>query len=150
MVTTNHELPATNDDRETISDNRAVAMAIDTGESATNDDNNILTAVLKALELREETNASQKSYLSILNFGRGLYCKGNVELLNKWPRSWSACLDLMKQQGYKEPFTYYACLNADHPNKWSLLENSTDFCKHCNQPGTIHQSDSSSETVVWQ
>ena len=97
----------------------------------------ILISVLRIFELMEETNVSQKSFMNILNFGRDLYCKGDTAMIKKWPGSWSACLALLRKNGYKEPTTYYICLNSTHPNQWSILDNSVDVCKYCNQPGTI-------------
>ena len=78
----------------------------------------------------EETSASQKSFMN-------MYCKGDRNMIKEWPNSWSGCLALLRKNGYKEPVTYYICLNAMHPNQWSILDNSTDICKFCNQPGTI-------------
>ena len=45
----------------------------------------------------EETNASQKSFMNIQEFGRDLYS----EMIKKWPSSWSACLALLRMNGYK-------------------------------------------------
>ena len=99
--------------------------------------NDILVAVLRAFQLMEETNASHKSFMNILNFGRDLYCKGDPDIIKRWPNSWSMSLDLLKENGYKEPTTYYVCLNPSHYNQWSILNNSGDMCKYCNQPGSI-------------
>ncbi len=85
----------------------------------------------------EDTSGSQKNLLDILAFGRDLYCKGDSEIFNRWPSSWAACIRVLKDAGYKEPVTYYICLNASHPNLWSLLHNSTDTCQYCQKPGTI-------------
>jgi len=105
---------------------------MDMSETTTNDKNTVLiTAVHKAFELMEETSASQKSFLNILYVGRDLYCKGDPELILKWPESWSACLSLMKQHGYKEPLTYYALQPA------RLYRVS------------LHQFEPSSQTMVW-
>ena len=60
-----------------------------------------------------------------------------MEMIEKWPSSWSACLALLRMNGYKDPVTYYICLNAAHPTQWSILNDSASVCKHCNQPGTI-------------
>ena len=62
----------------------------------------------------EETNASEKSFMNILNFRRDLCCKGDMKMIEKWPSSWSACLALLRMNGYKDPVTYYICLNAEH------------------------------------
>ena len=89
----------------------------------------VLIAVLRTFELMEEANASQKSFMNILNFGRDMYCKGDHNMIRDWPSSWSGCLALLKKNGYKEPVAYYICLNAMHPNQWSILDNSADVCK---------------------
>ena len=107
---------------------------------------NVLIAVLRTFELMEEANASQKSFMNILHFGRDMYCKGNQNMIRAWPSSWSGYLVLLKNNGYKvllknngykEPVAYYICLNTMHPNQWTILDNSADLCKFCNQPGTI-------------
>ena len=85
----------------------------------------------------EETNAPQKSFMNILNFVKDLYYKGDTVIAKEWPGSWSACLTLIKEHGFKEPTAYYICLNPDHPNQWSMLNSSVDVCKYCNQPGAI-------------
>lgn len=97
----------------------------------------ILIAVLRTFEFMEETNASQKSFMNILNFGRDMYCIGDQNMIKEWPNSWSGCLALLRNNGYKEAVTHYICLNAIHPNQWSILDNFTNVCKFCNQPGTI-------------
>ena len=33
-----------------------------------------------------------------------------------------------KRNGYKEPSTYYICLNECHPNQWSILNTPGDLC----------------------
>ena len=103
-------------------------------------EDDILKAVLIAFELMDETNASQKSFMNILNYGRDLYCKaseGNEEITKQWPKSWSACMAILKENGYKEPSTYYICLNECHPNQWSVLNTPDDLCKYCKQQGSI-------------
>ena len=93
----------------------------DTTTATTDLQKDILVAVLKAFELLEESNASQKSIMNILNFGRDLYCRGDTEMINKWPSSWSACLALLRMNGYKEPVTYYICIikcSTSHPMEY--------------------------------
>jgi len=100
-------------------------------------DNDVAVAILKAFQLMEEVNGSQKNLLDIIGFGKELHCKGNVLFLSRWPNSWSACENVLKKAGYKEPLTYTACLNASHACLWSALKQSTELCKYCKQPGTI-------------
>ena len=87
-------------------------------------------------------SGSHKNLLDIIAFGRDLYYKGhgthdspaNFKL---WPTSWSACINILKEFGYKEPRTYYICLDASHQNLWSTMDSATDLCQYCQKPGTI-------------
>ena len=72
--------------------------------------------------------------MDILNFGTDMYCKGNADVLKKWPKSWYACMTVLKEKGYKDPKTYYICINESHPTQWSILNHSTDACQYCGQP----------------
>ena len=107
------------------------------GSESTDIENDILVAVLRAFQLTEEANGSQKSFMDILNFGRDMYCKGDADILKKWPKSWSACMAILKEKGYKDPKTHYICINESHPTQWSILNHSTDVCQYCGQPGSI-------------
>jgi len=97
----------------------------------------IVVSILRAFEILEEINGSQNSFLNVLKFGRDLYCKNNQSLLRRWPTTWSACMNILKEAGYKEPTTYYVCLDESHPNLWNLMHNPHDVCKHCRKAGTI-------------
>ena len=99
----------------------------------------IAIAVLKAFDLLEKIDGSQKNLLDILAFGRDLYCKGHTstDYLKLWPTTWSACAEILKDYGYKEPITYFYCLNDVHPFLWSLMKISSDLCQHCQKPGLI-------------
>ena len=57
---------------------------------------------------------SQTNLLQLVAYGRDLYCKDDVQTLSRWPRSWTACMRMLKYAGYKEPITYYVCLDASH------------------------------------
>ena len=72
----------------------------------------VLISVLRAFELLEEMNGSQKNFLNVLKFGRDMYCKNDQSLLRLWPTTWSACMNVLKEAGYKEPTLYYVCLNG--------------------------------------
>ena len=103
-------------------------------------EDDILKAILRAFGLMDETNVSQKSFMNILNYGKDLYCeasKGNEEITKQWPKSWSACMAILKENGYKEPSTYYICINEYHPNQWSILNTTDDLCKYCKQQDSI-------------
>ena len=93
--------------------------------------------VLKAFQLMEDMKGSHKNLLEIVNYGKELYCKGNSELLSRWPTSWNACMGLLRKAGYKEPITYYVCLNTGHQCFWSITDSATDTCKYCNKKGEI-------------
>ena len=93
---------------------------------------------MKAFQLMEEMKGSQKNLLDIISFGRDLYCKNHgTSDIHLWPKTWLSCVTILKDFGYKEPLTYYICLNESHPYLWSIMHNSTELCKHCHQPGSI-------------
>ena len=102
----------------------------------------VALAVLKAFKLLEEMNGSHKNLIDILAFGRDLYCSGasvpNSSCTFKlWPTTWSACINILKEFGYTEPRTYHICLDGSHQNLWSAMDNPTDLCRYCQNPGTI-------------
>ena len=102
-----------------------------------NVESHVVVAVIRAITLCDNMSGSQKDFLSILEYGRDLYYKGDNNLLSKWPTSMAACIQILKKAGYKEPHTYYVCLDASHPCLWSTLENVHQLCKYCSKPGTI-------------
>lgn len=113
-----------------------------TTHSRTDVKKEVAIAVLKAFQLLEEMNGSHKNLLDILAFGRDLYCKGacadvSSSSFKLWPTTWSASINILKEFGYKEPRSYYICLNESHPNLWSMMENPTNLCQYCQNPGTI-------------
>lgn len=92
-------------------------------------------------------NATVLSDEATLRFGlniekdiviRDLYCKGDSEMLAKWPSSINACMKLLKSAGYKDPSTYYICLDKSHPGLWSIMEKADSICKYCSKCGTIN------------
>ena len=112
-----------NEELEIVSANAEVGQDVDS---------DVFLAVMKAFKLQDNNN-----FMDIIKFGRDLYCKGDPTLLQKWPKTWSACMKVIKDAGYKDPITYYVCLNQCHPNLWSLLSSQSDCCKYCHKPGTI-------------
>ena len=66
-----------------------------------------------------------------------MYCKNNQSLLRCWPTTWLGCMNVLKEAGYKEPSTYYVCLDESHPNLWDSMNNPHDVCKYCRKAGTI-------------
>jgi len=107
-------------------------------ESTTNEnyDAEIVQAVLKAFEIAEEMSASQKNLMEIIEYGRDLHCQGNTEKLNRWPKNYAACLQVLRNAGYKDPTIYRVCLNEAHPNLWSIKD-QTENCQYCGQQGPI-------------
>ena len=126
------------DDTSTIPpDLPAAAVQIDETTTPTIIDNDIAVAILKAFQLMEDMKGSHENLIDIVNYGKELYCKGNSDLLNRWPTSWSACISVLKKAGYTEPITFYACLNPAHQCFWSITDKAKDVCKYCNQKGSI-------------
>lgn len=100
-------------------------------------DKDIVVSVLKAFELLEEINGSQKNFIDVLKFGRDLYCKNYQTLLKRWPTTWPGCMNILKEAGYKDPATYHVFLDESHPNLWDSMNTPSDVCKYCRKPGTI-------------
>jgi len=101
-----------------------------------NDDAQIVQAVLKAFGLAEEMSASQKNLMDIIQYERDLYCQGNSEKLNRWPSNYAACLQVLRNAGYKDPIIYRICLNEAHHNLWSINHPLAN-CQYCGQQGSI-------------
>ena len=94
----------------------------------------IAISVLEAFQLLEEMSRSHKNLLGNIAFGRDLYYKGSsahgsTANFKLWPTSWSACINILKEFGYKEPRAYYICLDASHQNLWSTKDSPTDLCQ---------------------
>ena len=58
-------------------------------------------------------------------------------MIDMWPTTWTACIQILKNAGYKEPVTYYICLDRSHPNLWSTMTNPVDICQYCEKAGLI-------------
>ena len=100
-------------------------------------DKDVTEAVFKAFNMMEEMGGSQKNLLDMICFERDLYCKYAPELADQWPKTWTECMHILMRAGYKDPKTYYICLDESHPYVWSTLDNSRDICHYCDKPGTI-------------
>ena len=70
--------------------------------------NDILKAVIKAMEINDEVCGSQQNFLSILQYGKELYCKGGTALQELWPNTWQGAVRLMERNGYKSPKDLFA------------------------------------------
>ena len=90
------------------------------GEDSESD---IVVAILRAFKIVEEMGGSQKNLLDIVTYGKDLYCKGDLDMLNRWPTTWTACMRILKDAGYKEPIAYYVYLDNSHFTLWSVLKN---------------------------
>ena len=90
--------------------------------------NDIIKAVTKAFQLNDDVNGSQQNLLNILEYGKELYCKGDLLLQEQWPKTWQGCVHLIEQNGYKGPKTMYVCLNDHHPCAYSIMNASTEEC----------------------
>ena len=99
--------------------------------------NDIAIAVLRAFGIMDDMGRSQKNMLQILEFGKECYCKGNHEMSESWPNSWSTCMKTLVKAGYKDPNTHYICLNESHPNLWNISNSSKQLCRFCNQVPSI-------------
>ena len=100
-------------------------------------DSDVVLAVLRAFSLAEEMGASQKNLMDIVNFGRDLHCQGDIDRINRWPKNYSACLQVLRNAGYRDPITYHVCLSETHPNLWCSLQHPMTQCQYCGQQASI-------------
>ena len=100
-------------------------------------EDDITGAIIKAFCMIDDMGGSQKNLMEVITFGRDLYCKQSTEAKNMWPKNYSACLQVLRRAGYKDPVKYHVCLNESHPTRWSLSLNQNDKCQYCNQPRSI-------------
>ena len=87
----------------------------------------VIKAVLNAMSLNEEVNGSQRNFMSILDYGKKLYCNGanDPSLKEYWPSSWQSSIQLLKDNGYKDPKEFFICLGDDHPCSYDIMDSST-------------------------
>ena len=129
---------STSDYNESDSRNDVVAGSDNTNpHDRTCVDGDIVLAVLKAFSLADEMGASQKNLMDIVNYGRDLYCQGDMERINRWPKNYSACLQVLRNAGYRDPVTYHVCLSETHPNLWCSLQHPMAQCQYCGQQASI-------------
>jgi len=74
-------------------------------------DADILKSVLKAFNLAKEMGALQKNFMDIVMFERDLYYQGIIDKVNRWPKNYSTCMQVLWNAGYTNPVTYHVCLN---------------------------------------
>ena len=93
----------------------------------------VIKAVLNAMSLNEEVNGSQRNFMSILDYGKNLYCNGanDSSLKEYWPTSWQSSMQLLKDNGYKDPKEFFICLSDDHPCSYDIMDCSTKQCRYC-------------------
>ena len=78
-------------------------------------DKTIVKAVVKAMQIMENTKASQNSFQDILDFEKELFCEGlgeecDMDIDNSvWPSSWEEAQVVLCRVGYKNPKGYYVC-----------------------------------------
>lgn len=162
--TNGHSSDANSDDEIDMLD-PPDAIIDEMGEAATieadvednlNLDHFIVKAVLKALQIMEDTNASQKNFEDILNYGKQLFCEGLGESCDKdlvdsvWPNSWSEAQEILRKVGYEDPKEYFICFcrkkasktsktkeNHIYSGKWDIMSNRKEKCKHCGRKGKV-------------
>ena len=84
--------------------------------------------------INDEVNGSQRNFLSILENGKDLYCKGDTAsgtVANKVAR-----ILVMKQNGYKGP--KHVCLNDNHLCSYSTVYDPDEECQYCNTEGSSY------------
>ena len=78
-------------------------------------DKTIVKAVVKAMQIMENTKASQNSFQDILDFGKESFCEGlgeecDMDIVNSvWPSSWEEAQVVLRREGYENPKECYVC-----------------------------------------
>lgn len=109
-----------------IEDNTATGTGVDVKQE-------VIKAVLNAMSLNEEVNGSQNSFMSVLDYGKNLYCSGakDSSLKEYWPTSWQSSMQLLKDNGYRDPKEFFICLSDDHSCSYDIMDSSTKHCRYC-------------------
>lgn len=99
----------------------------------TDNDIDVLEAVLKAMKLNDDVGGSQANFLNILEFGREMYYKNQAQPSdrNLWPCSWQEALRMLEKSGYNEPQDLYICLDSAHPCSYDAMKSPDESCKYC-------------------
>ena len=119
-------------------------------------DKTIVKAVVKAMQIMENTKASQNSFQDILDFGKELFCEGlgeecDMDFVNSvWPSSWEEAQVVLRREGYENPKEYYVCFCRKkarrrksgekkhvYSGKWDIMQDKKQTCKHCGRKGKI-------------
>ena len=115
----------------------------DGGCSINNDDKDrnlkkeIVSRILRGLILAEEMKTSIKNMESLLEYAKGLYCKGDSTLEKYWPSNWRETERLLKEEGYEDPKQYFICLDESHHANYDIMEDKNSRCRFCGKPGAI-------------
>ena len=97
----------------------------------------IVSCILRGLILAEEMKTSIKSMESLLEYAKGLYCKGDCTLEKYWPSNWQETERLLKEEGYEDPKQYFICLDGSHHANYDVMEDKNSYCRFCGKPGAI-------------
>ena len=82
----------------------------------------IVSCILRGLILAEEMKTSIKSMESLLEYAKGLYCKGDCTLEKYWPSNWRETERLLKEEGYEDPKQYFICLDESHHANYDVMK----------------------------
>ena len=116
-------------------------------------------AVMKSMQIMENTKASQNSFPDILDYGKELFSEGlgeecDMDIVNSvWPSSWEEAQGtcILCRLGYENPREYYVCFCQKkkargrksgekkhvYSGKWDIMEDKKQTCKHCGRKGKI-------------
>ena len=118
----------------------------------------ILTAVLDALKIMDESGSSVKTLDDILSYGKTMLytlIDGNVDLdvLNTmWPKNWNDVQLLLKEEGFEDAKELFICFCRTekvitrngkthtkfvYSGNFSIMDNKDACCTHCGDKGLI-------------
>ena len=118
----------------------------------------ILTAVLDALKIMDESGSSVKTFDDILRYGKTMLytlIDGNVDLdvlSTMWPKNWNDVQLLLKEEGFEDAKEYIICFCRTekvltrndkthtkfvYSGNFSIMDSKGACCTHCGNKGYL-------------
>lgn len=116
----------------------------------------ILTAVINALKVMDESGSSVKSFEGILNYGKTMLLTlidGSVDVLSAmWPKNWNDVQLLLREEGFEDAKEYFICFCCTekvitrngkthvqfiYSGNYSIMDKKDSLCTHCGNKGYL-------------
>ena len=99
--------------------------------------NFVQQAVLKLLEMKQKMGCSTQHFEELLEWGRMIHARENLEAAEGWPKTWNDVQCFLKDLGYSNPKHFWICLNDNHKSHYGLMTSKDEPCPHCGNSGSI-------------